>query len=47
MDTLIDQMANVGFPMVVSAYLLVRVESKLNSLTESINALSNTLVNLK
>lgn len=40
-------MANVGFPIAVSVYLLVRIESKLESLTNSINELSNNIINLK
>lgn len=40
-------MANVGFPIAVSIYLLVRVESKLENLTTSINELSNNIINLK
>lgn len=39
--------ANVGFPMAVSIYLLVRIESKLESLTASISELSNNIMNLK
>ena len=35
--------ANVGFPIAISMYLLVRIEGKLNSLTDSINKLSNNL----
>ena len=40
-------MANVGFPIAISIYLLVRVESKLENLTTSINELSNNIINLK
>ena len=35
--------ANVGFPIAISMYLLVRIEGKLNSLTDSINKLSNNI----
>ena len=40
MDDLLVQAANVGFPVVVSLYLLVRVEGKLDALTASINQLT-------
>ena len=39
--------ANVGFPIAISMYLLVRIEGKLNSLTDSINKLSNNLTIIK
>ena len=35
--------ANVGFPMAISMYLIVRIEGKLNSLTDSINTLSHNI----
>lgn len=40
-------MANFGFPIVVSAYLLFRVESKLEKLTEVIVDLNKIVENLK
>ncbi|WP_084315459.1 YvrJ family protein [Clostridium hydrogeniformans] len=43
MDGFINLIANVGFPIAVSIYLLIRIEGKLESLTESINALTNTI----
>lgn len=39
--------ANVGFPIALSMYLLVRIEGKLQVLSDSINELSSVLVNLK
>lgn len=39
--------ANVGFPMAVCIYLLVRLETKLETLTSSINELSHNIINLK
>ena len=44
MQTLI---ANVGFPIAISMYLLVRIEGKLNSLTDSINKLSHNITIIK
>lgn len=38
--------ANLGFPIAISLYLLVRIEGKLQSLTDSINELSNNIVNM-
>lgn len=43
---LINLVANVGFPVAISAYLLVRLEKQILSLTYSINKL-NTIVSLK
>lgn len=40
MDSLVTLIGNVGFPIAVSVYLLVRVEGKLECLTNSINNLS-------
>ena len=31
-----------GFPVAISVYLLIRMEKKIESLTESINRLNNT-----
>ena len=38
---------SVGFPITLSMYLLVRIEGKLQTLTDSINELSKTIINLK
>lgn len=35
---------NFGFPVAVSMYLLVRLEGKLETLTESIHSLSEALI---
>ncbi|MCT8977904.1 YvrJ family protein [Clostridium sp. CX1] len=40
---LLNLIANVGFPIAVSIYLLVRLEAKLEVLTVSINNLSNAI----
>ena len=47
MNELIDLIANIGFPITVSIYLLVRVENKLENLTNSINNLSQTINSIK
>ena len=38
--------ASVGFPITLSMYLLVRIEGKLQTLTESINELSRNILTL-
>ena len=43
LDELYSNIANLGFPIVISIYLLVRIEGKLNQLTESITELSKTI----
>lgn len=43
---LLTLIGNMGFPIAVSVYLLVRFESKLEALTLSINDLSVTIKNL-
>jgi hypothetical protein len=40
MQDLYTQIANVGFPIVIAFYLLIRIEGKLETLTTSINNLS-------
>ncbi|WP_411681322.1 YvrJ family protein [Clostridium thailandense] len=43
MNDLLNIIGNVGFPIAVSVYLLVRLEGKLEVLTQSINNLSNVI----
>jgi hypothetical protein len=43
MEDLLKAVGNVGFPIVVAAYLLIRIESKMDSLSSSINQLSTIL----
>ena len=43
MEDLLKAVANVGFPIAVAAYLLIRIESKLDNLSSSINQLSTIL----
>jgi hypothetical protein len=40
MEEILKTIGNFGFPIVVSIYLLVRIEEKLQQLTESINKLA-------
>lgn len=46
MDDIIKLIANLGFPIAVSVYLLVRIEGKLEKLTESINDLSKAITSI-
>jgi len=43
MDDLLKAIANIGFPIAVAAYLLIRIESKMDSLSASINQLGAIL----
>ena len=45
-NELLNLIANVGFPVAVSAYLLIRLEKQIISLTYSVNRL-NTIVSTK
>lgn len=42
-NELIGIIGNVGFPVAVSAYLLIRLEKQLDSLSNSINKLNNII----
>ena len=39
--------ASVGFPITLSMYLLVRIEGKLQILSDSINELSKDIISMK
>lgn len=45
-NDLIGLIGNVGFPVAVSAYLLIRLEKQLTALSSSINKL-NTIMSIK
>lgn len=42
-NELIGLIGNVGFPVAVAAYLLIRLEKQLDSLSSSINKLNNII----
>lgn len=46
MEEIIAQISNVGFPIAITCYLLVRIENKLTELTSSINELSKNIEKL-
>ncbi|WP_081578487.1 YvrJ family protein [Peptoniphilus obesi] len=43
MDELLASIANIGFPIVISCYLLTRIEGKMTELSACINELSKTI----
>jgi hypothetical protein len=43
MEQVLGLVANLGFPIVVSVYLLVRIENRMESLTESIHRLAEAV----
>lgn len=43
MEELYTNIANLGFPIVISLFLLVRIEGKLSELTKSITELSKVI----
>lgn len=43
MEEFLISFGNYGFPMVVSVYLLVRVEQKIDALSLSINSLTGAI----
>jgi len=44
MQELLPQIANVGFPVVLSMYLLVRIEGKLEVLSNAISDLTRAIM---
>lgn len=47
MEEMLRQVANFGFPMVLSVYLLVRLEAKIDSLSVSIYKLTDAVENIR
>jgi len=46
MDELVPLIANLGFPIVVTLYLLIRVERKIEELTACINEANENLTKM-
>jgi len=44
MEQLLQSVGNYGFPIIVSIYLLVRTESKLDQLTKTISELRDAIL---
>lgn len=47
MEELMNTIADVGFPIAMATYLLIRIEGKLTTLTECIIDLSKSIEGLK
>lgn len=47
MEEIFKLVGNFGFPIVVSAYLLVRIEGNLDELTQSITELAKAVAIIK
>lgn len=43
LKSIVPVIQNVGFPITISMYLLIRMEKKIDQLTDSIRALSKIL----
>ena len=43
METILQAVGNLDFPIVVTAYLLVRIENKLEGLAASITSLASAI----
>ncbi len=43
MEDILNAVANIGFPIAVSVYLLMRIEGKIENLTMSIYELSKVI----
>lgn len=46
MEGIVSAVANLGFPIAISVYLLVRIEGRIEKLTDSINELSNNIASM-
>ncbi|MFR7760897.1 MAG: YvrJ family protein [Peptoniphilus grossensis] len=47
MEDLLSNISNIGFPIAISCYLLVRLEKKMEELREVILELSNAIEDFK
>ncbi|MEG1149646.1 MAG: YvrJ family protein [Niameybacter sp.] len=45
MEEILSQIGNFGFPIILSMYLLIRIESKIEVLSNTITQLSKVLEN--
>ena len=43
MNEVVSLIGNVGFPMAITLYVLIRLESKMEKLSESMNKLANEI----
>lgn len=47
MEQLLGMIANLGFPIVISMYLLVRIENRMENLSQSIQSLTKAISDMK
>lgn len=47
MEQILGLVANLGFPIAVSVYLLVRIENRMEGLTDSIHLLAEAVTTMK
>lgn len=47
MEEILTQIGNYGFPIIVSVYLLIRMEAKLDQLSNTIGELKEAIIGLK
>lgn len=47
MDDLVNVISNVGFPIAISAYLLLRLEGKIDTLAGNIGDLARVIEHIK
>lgn len=47
MEEILGMVANVGFPIAVAAYLLVRIENRLDGLSASIGELARAVGDMR
>lgn len=47
MEQVLGLVANLGFPIAVSVYLLVRIENRMEGLTQSIHQLAEAVATFK
>ncbi|NLC43846.1 MAG: YvrJ family protein [Clostridiales bacterium] len=47
MEPILGMIADIGFPIAISVYLLVRIEKKMESLTTSIQSLTDAISEMK
>jgi len=47
MEGIFASISNLGFPIVVSVYLLVRIEGRIESLSQAINDLAKAVLEIK
>jgi len=47
LEQLLGMIANLGFPIVISMYLLVRIENRMENLSQSIQSLTKAISDMK